>query len=1425
MSDKLNSVQNTSYTAKDFQTIFPELLDLVSQLTNKWDPSSSNESDPGVILLKLDALIADKLNYAIDKNTLECFPLSVTQLRNARQLYNQLGYRMKWYQSATTQVSMSYSGEESSTNYVDIPAFTMVSDENTSKIYTLIGPHSEGDYHVASSRLLFDSSVISFDAIEGVALDYEINSSKDITVSNLDNNNRLYFNISDIAENGIFITNIGEDNYSSWKLKENLVTESLGNTYYTFGVSQDSNSCYIEFPEDAESIFKNGINITYIKSSGESGNITSNTLNKFYADLSLADNTDTTVVLNSDNVTIKNYSAASNGSDPETIDDAYNGYKRTIGTFDTLVTLRDYVNYIITNKLASNGFACDRNNDPQSTYSIIANLNGVSASQTMIDKETTSSGGTTNKLSAFDLKLYLLQYTDAPSTLNGFENSFTPLSNAKKQVVEAYIEDSKSISHDYASILTPTTKRSNICMIVNEYPLVCRIITKAQITDNQADDILQNVQSALFKNLNSSQLEFGESITLELLIDTITNADSRIKSVSVDNIEYTTYAVYATENASGSDITYKKVQISNMYSDEFEPAIDVVVNYNADYFYKQQAYAIGDYCIYPNYSYSYTDTVVKSTGNEQTYKNQPTIYKCSTAISRAEPFNKTKWTAVDSQEIAINSQTFCNTVGNGNYPTITVTYNTDKWITDYEEKPIEDLGISITTADTKLTSIIKSIVLRQSLSQQVYDEVYTKSVLCGATPLFKKDEEVEYGWGQSYNILTDSTYNTNKLAVSTDGSETKIAISDPFIRDVYEITTNVDISVDSSTNTYLLRNNEYLQLFYPNLIDSRAYSNYVKFEYQLNNKVSANEEYELSNDEFIAFYWKADGEDEEYYSYYVYSKGNIIKPSIELAIFNGTHTSAFNELILTDSSSTYGVFKNIGTDTSEVLVKNNTNNGSLTSTHNDSIVALTKSQFVLSGSKKVVIRKVNKIELNSAYNCYWITNSTDDFGNYKLIFNNNKVTLDTGEYFIYTNAALTDLSILGAGTTIEYTNILGSDIDYLTATKIDAEDILTKGADAISAQSAWYVPSNTVVLQAIENKYNTYNPGTTLKFEPYDKTVSTWSIKFNRNVDEVIITPDTLTLADFNISYKKSTDDDFVSIDTINLTSVKGISGRSLLTLNLSTDTEQAILKNQRVDIYQKDTDYAIRLIGANLVQEDKERYYPVALKANTSINFDGAGIKHVSYYNNTEIVYPSLYLFTKNISNSDLTLRYTTQGDASLYCVAGINTMSFNFGLPVGKYIVQFEQSSKTISDPIKVQIKEVGGTAIQELKTMYGKSLDHESITFLSMSIEKEVMYTMTVTLPEHTDDVTVTLTNPYKYDKPTNITEDYFNKIWAILLTYDINNTFNYLYQVDEADQIVDPLNPNSFFVSTHPYNNYTICKLDTTSNTNIMLMNKK
>jgi hypothetical protein len=101
---------NLSPTKKDFVQIWNELLEVASKITERWDPTSTNESDPGIVLLKVLAGIADKLNYNIDKNILEAYMPTAAQMESMRKLCELVGYDVKYYQSAETKVRISYTG-------------------------------------------------------------------------------------------------------------------------------------------------------------------------------------------------------------------------------------------------------------------------------------------------------------------------------------------------------------------------------------------------------------------------------------------------------------------------------------------------------------------------------------------------------------------------------------------------------------------------------------------------------------------------------------------------------------------------------------------------------------------------------------------------------------------------------------------------------------------------------------------------------------------------------------------------------------------------------------------------------------------------------------------------------------------------------------------------------------------------------------------------------------------------------------------------------------------------------------------------------------------------------------------------------------------------------------------------------------------
>lgn len=603
IQDIVNPLQNISYTNRDFESIYPELLDLVKQLTYKWDPSISNESDPGVILLKLNALVGDKCCYNIDKNILETFPLSVTQDKNARQLFEQLGYSMKWYQAATTNISLNWIAELGSNEYT-IPAFTMVSDYENEVIYTLVGTVNElkNQFNVGSQKLISNGQPIVFKAIQGVPVIYDINGDTVIKVTHLDNKNRIYFNDLNVAQNGIFITNKGQNNYSAWKQKDNLYIEALNNTFYKFGVLEDKSACYLEFPEDAEAIFQNGIEITYIKTDGESGNIAAKIIEKFYNDLVPEENDQ--IILNQENVKIENPSGVSDGMDPETINQAYVNYRHTVGTFNTLVTLRDYFNAIVTSGLVSNAFVCDRTNDIQSTYTIMSKINDLSQKVTVIEDGDQSNG---KALTAFSLKLYLLRYVKDVLNLTNYNDTFNIVSDNEQAIVKSYIADYKCISHDYSPIIQTTPEYSHFVYFKNKYPVECDVITNYQLTEVEALEVKSNIIKALYQNLNSKNIEFGEEISRDYLIKIITESDNRINHINLGNINYSTYAVYLD-----TDNTFKEIKING-------DADTVAINCN-----NENLTITYDYFIFENkVNYSYEPLYFKYFANNNTWRLLP----------------------------------------------------------------------------------------------------------------------------------------------------------------------------------------------------------------------------------------------------------------------------------------------------------------------------------------------------------------------------------------------------------------------------------------------------------------------------------------------------------------------------------------------------------------------------------------------------------------------------------------------------------------------------------------------------------------------------------------------------------------------------------------------------------------------------------
>lgn len=566
-----------SYVNKDFASIYPDLLDLASTLTDKWHPANSNESDPGVVLLKEGAFMADHINYNTDKNILEAFLPTATQESSVRDLVQRGGYLPNYYISGKGKVNFTYTFEDENKSLINkiIPSLTLnITNKEGSVSYVQIEP------------LKIDESGHGYcNFIEGFVEDFEINGSKTITLENIDDDLRLYLPTNNIAQNGILIRNADINPDVDWSTETELWQREvflnvLPQYTKAYRVEYDSekDKVYIEFPSDLSAIIGSGLNIKYIVSTGLKGNIPANHLTVISSPTMVKFGE---IDYSMSNFTLYNPGAIENGKDPETIKEMYHNFKETVGTFNTLVTCRDYSNAIKSmvndnnDRIVSNAVVTDCTNDYSNTVNIVTydeygkyikpalkrdlvKLFDQLQSEYPYNEDSISVNLDRSRFAQFlaliqkyegmennDLKLCALQpYVsgkykwDDPASL--MESTYDP-------ILPEYTLDSerdgittlngiKNTLKDYKCISTSFKSKTDgeVYYFKVKTPLHIQVTTYDKITSkSEFESIQQSIYKTITEKYNSGMIEFGDSLNLDEVYQAILNADERIKNIYI----------------------------------------------------------------------------------------------------------------------------------------------------------------------------------------------------------------------------------------------------------------------------------------------------------------------------------------------------------------------------------------------------------------------------------------------------------------------------------------------------------------------------------------------------------------------------------------------------------------------------------------------------------------------------------------------------------------------------------------------------------------------------------------------------------------------------------------------------------------------------------------------------------------------------
>ena len=1103
ITNKDLSAVELSPVKADFYQIWNELMDIAHKLSERWDPSSTNESDPGIVLLKVLTAIADKLDYNIDKNILEAFMPSAAQKESMRKLTEMLGYNMKYYQSAETSVTFVCNSKDLTSSGISIPIFTNVTNAEKDINYVTTEP-------VIITKEIPHKEVV---CIEGQLVQCENDNDNIISLDQLDDQQRYYLPEIQIAENGIFVYNISDQIYSErWQKVDNLNVQSTKSHVYKFGYDSKEGLPYIQFPDDVAEVIEDGFVIYYLRTSGINGNIAAKVLSTFEAPVDWED-----ITANDFSVTNKN--AAQNGCNEESIEDAYNNFKKTIGTFDTLVTCRDYMNKIYqlvddqNINLCSNIIVSDIRDDINKAYTLcsfneygICYLNSSNNETTFVTgKQVTRNGDnvvvgstdvevqvSTPAISHFDLVLYPFKTIYGLNSKAEYKSSFK-YTEDKNDEIKAQLANYKTISHSFVS-----PKKSEIACIKNYLRLNAKITTTAKVNLAEESVILANIRKAIYSAFNMHKLDFGEEIPYDSILDVIEGADSRIKNVSLDEPElYTSimtadnqeYAIASTSTSTAENTwkrLYNKLAVRNIlagrvdlfkYYDDFTPTFKEtkypdgkakpnegsVISYEAIYPYRdptdptaldKRIYAIEMHC----------DLPIKNNKSDELRSGEVVQFrapnfKTLTSYSTYVNYNLHLLDAIESVNTPATFQTlegFLQRAGNDeavSYTNITDKLSATGWTLQLGKilgvyEMIDPQGSPVDPANYYETS------LRWADVPNTYENFVKISDF--VRTINGNLNETQDGYHKGLYRIVSSSEN-NKISgrghamVDNDGNKYQLC--------------------HTNTNQVPILTKYFVQRWWTSTVESDHTKNGLGADASLNS-IPKDSEYSLKAGEYLFINYKESSTNDDgttaegAVKNILYTEGCIIKPNFEMVDTASAHSNLGKTYTKKDGNG-YD-----WTSPSEVYGTDQAISGTI-----DGLLSL-------GGNEQILIRDFSRVVFKTGTNFYLASTSRklSDISTGEAV----DFELEAGEYLYYTDLNKLDYAYFGPGTGIHIpAGFMFSARD--DGADISVAEIAEKGMEVIPW--SFYVPQSTAAgepdskfIYAQEYQYLTLTEGDKINY-------------------------------------------------------------------------------------------------------------------------------------------------------------------------------------------------------------------------------------------------------------------------------------------------------------------------------------------------------
>lgn len=372
MNNAINTITQSEYSAlkiaytdKDYINILDDLINSIQGITQKWN--TTDENDVGMVLVKLMAMLGDMLFYNMDMQALEVYPNTVTERKNAAAIYRLIGYKMRWYRSATTQANII----NTYTNSATIPRFCTFTTNNGNITYCTFSQYE------VSSNTTNNGFETLIDLVQGKPItpnrvtsnpypeagkDWHTIYGYNYTIDDLVNN-KIYLPYRNVDQDHLILI---DDSGETWELRESIYDTTAVGRFFEFGVDVNDNP-YVELVDYWGNFNITKFKLFYIVSDGEEGQIYADTLTKVTGNVWSRTGTGSNTSIYNVNsfININEQYASSLGFNPETPDEARKNSAYYINTLDTLITLSDFEKATMRELGVANVRATDLTNDPR----------------------------------------------------------------------------------------------------------------------------------------------------------------------------------------------------------------------------------------------------------------------------------------------------------------------------------------------------------------------------------------------------------------------------------------------------------------------------------------------------------------------------------------------------------------------------------------------------------------------------------------------------------------------------------------------------------------------------------------------------------------------------------------------------------------------------------------------------------------------------------------------------------------------------------------------------------------------------------------------------------------------------------------------------------------------------------------------------